>query len=176
MGNIQITPIQTGDYHDLSIMVGELLHEIMEKTNVKAFNYNQEETKKRSKNLVSRGKYWVFIAKNDTLGINVGFVSLYESYALYSEGAYGTMPELYVRPDWRSESIGKTMLREVQNFAVRKGWHRIEVTTPPLPEYERTLRFYQANGFEISGGKKLKLGVQKHNKSLNPTCYCLAAT
>jgi hypothetical protein len=30
------------------------------------------------------------------------------------------------------------------------------VTTPPLPVFDRTLRFYQSNGFEVAGGRKLK--------------------
>jgi hypothetical protein len=37
-----------------------------------------------------------------------------------------------------------------------RGWTRLEATTPPLPEFDRALRFYKANGFEVTGGKKLK--------------------
>ena len=36
---------------------------------------------------------------------------------------------------------------------------RLEVTTPPLPEFERTLSFYETNNFEISGGRKLKTDI-----------------
>lgn len=86
-------------------------------------------------------------------------MSLYESYALYSEGAYGTIPELYVRPDYRHKNIGKSLLECAMNFAKEKGWKRLEVTTPPLPQFDKTLSFYQANGFEISGGRKLKINV-----------------
>ena len=156
---IIVQPVQPGDYHDLSLMVGELLNEIMDKINVKTFNYNQAETEVRAKDLVFREKYWVFIAKEAASGVNVGFVSLYESYALYAEGAYGTIPELFVRPQWRSKNIGEAMLMEVKQFAASKEWKRIEVTTPPLPEFDRTLTFYQSNGFEISGGRKLKLDI-----------------
>jgi hypothetical protein len=38
-----------------------------------------------------------------------------------------------------------------------KGWRRLEVTTPPLPQFDRTLALYQRDGFSISGGRKLKL-------------------
>ena len=69
------------------------------------------------------------------------------------------MPELYVKKDWRSQSIGQKLLVKVTAFAKEKNWQRIEVTTPPLPEFERTLRFYQKNGFEITGGRKLKMGT-----------------
>ena len=157
---VKIARIEESDYSDLSLMVGELLTEIMVKTNHKAFNYNQIDTAKRIKEFISHGKYWVFIAKDRKSGENIGFVSLYESYALYSEGTYGTMPELYVRPQWRSKNIGNELLNTVGQFAKRKSWHRIEVTTPPLPEFERTLEFYQSNGFEITGGKKLKINIK----------------
>ena len=40
-----------------------------------------------------------------------------------------------------------------------KGWTRLEVTTPPLPEFDRTLAFYQQQGFSISGGRKLKMDL-----------------
>lgn len=160
MSNIvKITPIEESDYSDLSFMVGELLNEIMKKIKHKAFNYNQVETVKKIKELVSAEKYWVFIAKNRESGENIGFVSLYESYALYSEGAYGTMPELYVRPHWRSKNVGNELLNRVSKFAKSKNWQRIEVTTPPLPEFNRTIEFYQSNGFEITGGKKLKINI-----------------
>jgi hypothetical protein len=38
-----------------------------------------------------------------------------------------------------------------------RGWRRLEVTTHPLPQFDRTLAFYQREGFGLSGGRKLKL-------------------
>lgn len=160
MPKIEINPIQSSDYEDLACMVGELLHEIMDKINMKAFHYNAEETESRAGELISKGKYWVFIAKDLESDQNIGFVSLYESYALYAEGAYGTIPELFVRPDRRSGAIGGRLLKKAMEFGASKGWKRLEVTTPPLPEFDKTLRFYQANGFVISGGRKLKVDIQ----------------
>jgi len=160
MTKIEINQIKSSDYDDLTHMVGELLSEIMDKINIKAFNYNAEETKIRAKELVSKEKYWVFVAKDLVSRETVGFVSLYESYALYSEGAYGTIPELFVRSGCRSGSIGRKLLQKAMEFGASKGWKRLEVTTPPLPEFDRTLSFYQANGFEISGGRKLKVDIR----------------
>lgn len=156
---INVHPIQETEYKELSIMVGELLTEIMEKIGADVFNFNRIDTEKRASYLISEGKYWVFIAHETETKTIVGFVSLYESYALYSEGAYGTMPELYVKPKWRSKLVGQQLIHRVNKFAREKGWHRIEVTTPPLPEFEETLSFYQSNGFEISGGRKLKADI-----------------
>jgi len=159
MPKIEINQIKFSEYEDLAHMVGELLSEIMDKINIKAFNFNAEETKVRAKELVSKEKYWVFIAKDLESDETVGFVSLYESYALYSEGAYGTIPELFVRLDYRSGGVGRKLLQKAMDFGVSKKWKRLEVTTPPLPEFDRTLGFYQANGFEISGGRKLKIDI-----------------
>jgi len=159
MSKIEVIPISKDHYYDLSVMVGELLTEIMEAINEKAFNYDLHETETRAKDLIVKGIYWVFVAIDKETKRNVGFVSLYESYALYSEGAYGTIPELYVRPDFRSENIGKELLDRVIKFAAYKNWRRLEVTTPPLPQFDRTLQFYESNGFMVSGGRKLKADI-----------------
>ncbi|PHQ92712.1 MAG: GNAT family N-acetyltransferase [Sulfurimonas sp.] len=142
-------------------MTGELLNEIMSKINSKAFNFNQEETQKRAEDLISKDLYFVFIAKDKNQ--TIGFISMYESYALYAEGAYGTIPELYVREEYRSLNIGKLLLEKAKEFAGLKNWKRLEVTTPPLPEFDKTLSFYESNDFEIAGGRKLKIDIKFNN-------------
>ncbi|MES9900602.1 MAG: GNAT family N-acetyltransferase [Sedimenticola sp.] len=159
MSHVEITPIENDSYHILSVMVGELLSEIMNAINKKSFNYDALTTEKRAKELIKNKKYWVFMAKEIPSGKFVGFVSIYESFALYSEGAYGTIPELYVRPQWRSNNIGAKLIKHVKEFANSKDWSRLEVTTPPLPEFDRTLSFYQANEFKVSGGRKLMVEI-----------------
>ncbi len=160
MNDIEIKPLSQNHCHQLSVMVGELLNEVMDAIHERTFNYNENETERRAKSLIEQEKYWVFIATEKESDAVVGFMSLYESYALYSEGAYGTIPELYVRPDWRSKNIGKSLLKKALDFGREKRWRRLEVTTPPLPQFDRTLQFYQANGFEVSGGKKLKITIR----------------
>jgi GNAT superfamily N-acetyltransferase len=90
----------------------------------------------------------------------LGFLALYDSYALYTEGAFGTIPEFFVRPAHRSMGVGTALLTEANRLGRRKGWRRLEVITPPLPQFERTLAFYQRHGFSISGGRKLKAELQ----------------
>ena len=157
--SVEIMAIEKNDYFDLSVMVGELLTEIMEKIDHESFHYNQAETTNRIEKYIALDKYWVFIAKDLNSSENIGFVSMYESFALYSEGVYGTIPELYVRPNWRSQNIGCYLLNKASDFARSKNWQRLEVTTPPLPEFDRTLDFYQSHGFEIAGGRKLKVDL-----------------
>lgn len=137
-------------------MVGELLAEIMNAINVQAFDFDLEETTARLKDFLDREKYFVFVARNDSEDA-IGFVALYESHALYAEGAFGTIPELYVRPEFRSKDVGLRLISKAKSFGTSRGWKRLEVTTPPLPQFDKTLAFYEREGFAISGGRKLKV-------------------
>lgn len=138
----------------VAVMVGELLDEIMRAVGVPAFNFDLADTTQRLRDYLTREHYFVFVAHHAE--IPVGFVTLYESHALYAEGDFGTIAEFYVRPAYRSRGIGHQLLARVRRFATARDWKRLEVTTPPLPTFDQTLAFYQREGFEITGGRKLK--------------------
>jgi|SRR5262245_29506567 len=140
-------------------MVGELLREIMAMVGAGSFGFHQEETAARARSWMTKGKYSVLLARDGLQPDPLGLLALYESYALYSEGAYGTIPEFYVRQPYRSLGVGATLLMEAKGIGRLKGWTRLEVTTPPLPQFDRTLAFYQQQGFSISGGRKLKVDL-----------------
>lgn len=152
---ISIQKATTTDAPAIAILVGELLAEIMSAIGEQAFHFDLDETATRLADFISREKYFVFVAcdDNDTL---VGFIALYESHALYAEGAFGTIPELYVRPAYRTQNLGLHLIEQAKSFGLSRGWTRLEVTTPPLPQFDRTLAFYEREGFGISGGRKLK--------------------
>ena len=143
---------------DVTLMVGELLREIMATIGSQAFNFDSQATLERLLSYIKEEKYFVFIAyaANES---PVGFISAYESYALYAEGAFGTIPELFVQRQCRSSTVGASLIQAVKKFGTQRGWKRIEVTTPPLPEFDRTLSFYRKHGFTISGGRKLKCAL-----------------
>ena len=146
------------DAQEVAVMVGELLAEIMNAIGVQAFNFDLEETAARLKDFLEREEYFVFVAHNNS-GDAIGFLALYESHALYAEGAFGTIPELYVGPEYRSSSVGLSLISEAKSFGTSRGWKRLEVTTPPLPEFDKTLAFYEREGFAITGGRKLKVAL-----------------
>lgn len=137
-------------------MVGELLNEIMSTIGVNVFNFSLEETKARLRDFIDREKYFVFFARDDSENM-VGFVSLYESHALYAEGSFGTIPELFVRSAFRSQNVGRHLVEQAKFFGSSRGWKRLEVTTPPLPQFDKTLAFYEREEFAITGGRKLKM-------------------
>ena len=130
---------------DIAALVGELLREIMDAIGEQAFRFDLDETAERLERFLKEGKYFVFVARNPE-GM-AGFIALTESHALYAEGAYGIIPELYVRPAHRSHGVGASLLRAARAFARDKGWARLEVTTPPLPQFQLTLDFYEKQGF-----------------------------
>lgn len=155
MGQITISRATAKEAKEVAVMVGELLAEIMNSIGIMAFNFDFEETAIRLQQFLNQEKYFVFVARTDE-GAAVGFIALYESYALYAEGAFGTIPELYVRPEYREQNIGLQLVDAAKSFGAIRNWRRLEVTTPPLPQFDRTLAFYEREGFAISGGRKLK--------------------
>lgn len=155
--NLRIDHAQPNDAPIIAQMVGELLREIMAVVGTSVFGVHQEETEARARSWMTDGKYSVLLAREVERGEPLGFLALYESYALYTEGAYGTIPEFYVRQPYRLQGVGTALLVEAKGVGQSRGWRRLEVTTPPLPQFDRMLVFYQREGFSISGGRKLKL-------------------
>jgi GNAT superfamily N-acetyltransferase len=76
----------------------------------------------------------------------VGVITVVEAIALYAGGTIGVVNELYVVPSYRSEGVGKLLLDFCKQLGEERGWVRLEVTTPG-DEYDKTLRFYEREGF-----------------------------
>lgn len=155
--NIVIKSATANDASHVATMVGELLDEIMRAGNAAGFKFNLDETIARIKDLIARRIYHIFIAEQLSASRQVGFLTLCESHSLYAEGVLGIIQELYVQPVYRSQRVGQLLLEKAKEFALARNWKRLEVTTPPLPQFDRTLRFYEQQGFGITGGRKLKI-------------------
>ena len=155
--SIRITRARPSDAPLVAELVGALLHGIMAAIGTKAFKYSLADTEARARAWLTEGTYTVLLAYEDETV--AGFLALVECRALYAEGTFGIVPELYVRPDRRSRGAGRYLIAEAKQVARSKGWTRLEVTTPPLPQFDRTLAFYERQGFSISGGRKMKVDL-----------------
>ena len=99
--------------------------------------------------------YHVFAARN-TRGEIVGLLTLSVAFAIYANGEYGVIDEMYVSPEHRSGKIGAQLVKAAVDFGRSRGWTRLDVTAPESPRWERTRRFYENLGFVFTG-PKLKL-------------------
>lgn len=79
-------------------------------------------------------------------GDAVGVITLVESLSLSAGGRYGVINELFVVPEYRSEGVGKLLMDFAKTLGEQRGWTRLEVTTPG-DEFDKTLRFYEREGF-----------------------------
>jgi GNAT superfamily N-acetyltransferase len=134
-----------------------LTNEIIERTGIKHFDVDVPLAIELCDKYVSNGIYHVMAAFDEDQ--IVGFGAMCESHSLYAEGAFGIIQEFYVIPTYRSKEVGKLLIKEIVDFAKGKGWKRLELCTPPIPEFDRTVDFYKSNGFEITGGYKMKCAI-----------------
>jgi GNAT superfamily N-acetyltransferase len=104
------------------------------------------------------GRFQVFVARAAT-GEIAGLATLSETFAIYANGNYGVIDEMYVSPAFRSQGLGKQLIDAIKAFGRDKGWARIDVTAPEGEGWERTRRFYEREGFSFAGPKlKFPLG------------------
>jgi GNAT superfamily N-acetyltransferase len=156
---VRIDQARPEDAPALAKMVGELLGEIMAEIESQVFDFDEQETAARARAWLAEQTYSVFLARDEADETACGFIALSESHALYAGGVYGTIPELFVRPAHRCFGVGEQLVARAKQWGRFRGWTRLEVTTPPLPRFDRTLLFYERQGFILSGGRKLKIDL-----------------
>ncbi|WP_339670880.1 GNAT family N-acetyltransferase [Dasania marina] len=96
------------------------------------------------------GGVWSLLALNEQEQV-VGMLNLSRCVAIYAGGEFGEIAEMYVRPDYRSQKVGEQLMARAKRFAKEKGWATLEVGAPDVPRCQRTVDFYQRNGFNMVG-------------------------
>lgn len=152
---IRIKKASPEEAEQIALMVKRLTDEIIDAIGEKPFNIDLAETSARCRRFLEQGAYTVY--KADDTKRFVGFIALCESHALYAEGAFGIIQELYVDPAYRSRGIGKRLVEAAVAHGKKQGWKRLEVCTPPLPQFTGTIQFYERQRFEVTGGRKMKV-------------------
>ena len=115
---------------------------------------NKERVLKNWKEIEER--YSAFVAKDENQNI-IGICTLMESFAIYANGNYGIIDEMYVHPDYRSLRVGARLISAVVEYGRQKSWSRIDVTAPENERWRRTRAFYEKEGFIFTGPKLKKL-------------------
>lgn len=155
---IQATP----DHAEIiGLLVVQLTQEICERTHAQHFNIDLESTVQRCAELLSVGHYAAIIGWSDDIPVAVSTIT--ETYALYAGGKIGVIQEFYVIPEFRCSGVGILLIEQVRTYGQQRSWSCIELCTPPLPEFERTLSFYQHNGLIPVGGRKMRQNLATHN-------------
>jgi GNAT superfamily N-acetyltransferase len=97
-------------------------------------------------------RFHVFVAKDEDNAIQ-GILTLTQSFAIYANGNYGIIDEMYVSPAFRSAGIGALLIKAAVDYGRGKGWARIDVTAPESDRWSRTRQFYEKEGFVFTGPK-----------------------
>lgn len=152
--DMDIRPAGSADAAVVADLALALTGEIIARTGVQHFDVDRLATEALCARLVADGAYAALLAEEG--GRALGYAGMSASYALYAGGAFGTVQEFYVVPEARNAGVGTKLLEAARDYGRLRGWTRLELCTPPLPEFHRTLAFYERNGFEVTGGRKMK--------------------
>ena len=98
------------------------------------------------------GRFLALLAMDES-DTPIGVLTLSTSFAIYAGGEYGVIDEMYVRPEWRGQGVGRRLVEAAREIARRRSWFRLDVTGPSGSDEARALRFYESLGFEHTGPK-----------------------
>ena len=146
---IRIVPAGPGDWPAVLALVEKLLRELED---------SPEEFQGIERGRILRDlertaeRFTAFLAVSPS-GEAVGVVTLCEAFAIYAGGNYGIIDEMYVAPEHRCLGVGRRLLEAVAEEGRRRGWIRIDVTAPPEKKWNRTVKFYEDQGFVFTGPK-----------------------
>ena len=150
--NFKIAKLE--DSKTIGSLVVDLTNEICELTKAQHFDINLNSTIERCRELIRGGHYAAIIGEYQNKPIAVATFT--ETYALYAGGKIGLIQEFYVSPEFRASSIGSMLIEQIKKYGKEHDWSCLELCTPPLPEFERTLNFYQKSGLVPVGGRKMR--------------------
>jgi GNAT superfamily N-acetyltransferase len=148
MGDVVVTEAGLGQSAEVLDLVSRLLAELGEE--------GEEAGVLDRRSLVkaweSQGeRHLAFVARHGQAIVGVMTVS--ESFAIYANGRYGVINEMFVLPEYRSRGVGALLIEAAKALGQRRGWRRIDVTAPESRRWERTRRFYERQGFRYTGPK-----------------------
>ena len=146
---IRIVQAAAGEREDVLALVERLLEELEERPE----EFAGLDRSRTLRDLEAAGEsFTAFLARTGD-GKAVGVVTVVETLAIYAGGRYGVIDEMYVAPEFRSAGVGGRLIEAVKELGRSRGWARLDVTAPPEKKWERTVGFYQRQGFVFTGPK-----------------------
>jgi GNAT superfamily N-acetyltransferase len=79
----------------------------------------------------------------------VGTASLQDAYSTWQAAPYGTIEDLYVRPEERSQGVGTEILALLVDEARRRGYCRVELQVEE--DNDAAWKFYESRGLHFTG-------------------------
>jgi len=146
---IRIVEAAQEDRERVFEMVERLLRELEERPE----EFRGIDRVKTLRDLEHAGDRFTALLALDEAGRAVGIATLVETFAIYAGGSYGVIDEMYVDPAHRSAGVGTLLIEAVKERGRKKGWMRIDVTAPPEPRWQKTVEFYEKQGFVFTGPK-----------------------
>ena len=148
MGDVAVTEATLDDSAEVLDLVSRLLSELGEE--------GDEAGVLDARSLVegweSEGRRHVaFVARHGRSV--VGVMTISEAFAIYAQGRYGVINEMFVLPEYRSRGVGALLIEAAKALGRQRGWRRIDVTAPESERWQRTRRFYERQGFRYTGPK-----------------------
>ena len=133
-------------------IIGKFIHHLLVELQHSSPNLDEAFYTAKAEELLadSPPQMYAFIAK-DSAHRPIGLITVGSSAAIYAEGVFGIIHELYVVPEARSANVGRLLLNEAQKLASQKHWTRLEVTAPDEEVNPRTIGFYLRERFERVG-------------------------
>ncbi|OUS27637.1 GNAT family N-acetyltransferase [Gammaproteobacteria bacterium 45_16_T64] len=156
------TEATSNDAEIIGLLVVDLTSEISEVTQVKHFSIDINETIQRCRDLIIEGHYAAILCFSG--GQPIAVATIAETYALYAGGKIGVIQEFYVAPEFRSSGVGAMLIEKVRDYGRNNHWACIELCTPPLPAFDRTVSFYQRNGLTPVGGRKMRQNLDENDQ------------
>lgn len=141
----------------VAALVFDLTSEVSARTQARQFELELATLTRQCRDFLERGIYQAWLVYHGEQA--VGVATLAETFALYAGGKVGVVQEFYVVPQHRGTGIGAGLMERVFSLGEKRGWACVELCTPPLPEFEGALRFYQRHGFQAVGGRKMRMGL-----------------
>jgi ribosomal protein S18 acetylase RimI-like enzyme len=79
----------------------------------------------------------------------VGTASLHDAYSTWEAAPYGTIEDLFTRPEHRGAGIATELLALLLNEARRRGYCRVELQVQE--DNDRAWKFYENRGMHFTG-------------------------